>query len=84
MKTETNELDLSKAPLLVHLMELRKRILFCLMFLSLAFCISYYFSEEIYRFLLQPLEQVFANDARHRHMIYTGLHEAFFTYLKLS
>ncbi len=84
MQTETNELNLSKAPLLAHLMELRQRIFYCLLFLSLAFSISYYFSEEIYRFLLQPLERVFANDARHRHMIYTGLHEAFFTYLKVS
>ncbi len=83
-KKEINELDLSKAPLLVHLIELRRRILYCLLFLSVAFCISYYFSEDIYRFLLQPLEQVFLDDARQRHMIYTGLHEAFFTYLKLA
>ncbi len=79
-----NQLDLSKAPLLVHLMELRRRLLHCLLFLALAFCVSYYFAENIYGFLLQPLEKIFAADGHSRHMIYTGLHEAFFTYLKLS
>lgn len=75
--------DLSKAPLLTHLIELRRRLIFCMLFFTLVFCGAYYFVELIYGFLMQPLAQAFDNPEERR-MIYTGLHEAFFTYLKLS
>ncbi|MBT0587581.1 twin-arginine translocase subunit TatC [Alteromonas oceanisediminis] len=72
-----------KTPLLTHLLELRKRLMLCLLFFAIAFGISYYFVEAVYAFLQQPLLQAFQGDSERR-MIYTGLHEAFFTYLKLS
>lgn len=78
-----DDLDLSKAPLLTHLLELRKRLLYCLAFFAVVFGISYLFAEHIYSFLQQPLLQIFGAESGRR-MIYTGLHEAFFTYLKLS
>jgi sec-independent protein translocase protein TatC len=78
-----DELDLSKAPLLAHLIELRRRLLYCLLFFTIAFAVSYQYADKIYTFLLQPLEQAFGT-IDNRRMIYTGLHEAFFTYLKLS
>lgn len=77
------DIDLSKAPLLSHLIELRKRLMYCLLFFVVVFGLSYYFVEYIYAFLMQPLELAFSNP-QERRMIYTGLHEAFFTYLKLS
>ena len=79
----TSELDFYKAPLLKHLIELRRRLIICLLFFILVFGFSYFFSEQIYRFLMQPLETVFSA-SESRRMIYTGLHEAFFTYLKLA
>ncbi len=79
------DLNLSKAPLLSHLIELRKRLLYCMAFFALAFATSYYFSEYIYSFLLQPLITAFGEEGlENRRMIYTGLHEAFFTYLRLA
>lgn len=78
-----DDLDLSKAPLLTHLLELRTRLLYCLAFFAIVFGISYLFAEHIYSFLQQPLLQIFGAESGRR-MIYTGLHEAFFTYLKLS
>ncbi len=78
-----DEVDLSKAPLLSHLLELRRRLLYCLLFFSVAFGISYYFAEDVYAFLLTPLADAFG-DTENRRLIYTGLHEAFFTYLKLA
>jgi sec-independent protein translocase protein TatC len=72
-----------KTPLLTHLLELRKRLLLCLIFFGLILGISYWFAEYIYSFLQQPLLASFGPDSGRR-MIYTGLHEAFFTYLKLS
>src|SRR5688572_24021417 len=75
--------ELAKAPLLSHLLELRKRLLVCLAFFTLAFMGAYYFAQEIYAFLMQPLVHSLGDNG-HRRMIYTGLHEAFLTYLKLS
>ncbi|MDO6712708.1 twin-arginine translocase subunit TatC [Aliiglaciecola sp. 2_MG-2023] len=73
----------NKAPLLTHLIELRRRLLFCFAFFALMFGVSYFFAEQIYSFLQQPLYQIFGPDSGRR-MIYTGLHEAFFTYIKLA
>ncbi len=78
-----DDLDLSKAPLLTHLLELRKRLLYCLVFFAAAFAVAYSFSQPIYQFLQQPLIDVLGPDTQRR-MIYTGLHEAFFTYIKLA
>jgi len=78
-----DNLDLSKAPLLTHLLELRRRLIICLFFFIIIFIGCYFIVEDIYHFLLQPLAQAFGN-SEDRRLIYTGLHEAFFTYLKLS
>ncbi len=72
-----------KTPLLSHLIELRRRILMCFALFICVFAIAYYFSDTIYVFLQQPLIAAF-DDPSQRRMIYTGLHEAFFTYLKLA
>lgn len=80
MSSEQNN---SNAPLLTHLIDLRKRLLICFAFFAIMFGISYFFAEQVYSFLQQPLYQIFGPDSGRR-MIYTGLHEAFFTYLKLA
>ncbi|WP_395343892.1 twin-arginine translocase subunit TatC [Ningiella sp. W23] len=72
-----------KTPLLNHLLELRSRLLRCLLVFVCALGISFYFAESIYSFLQQPLLVTFGENSERR-MIYTGLHEAFFTYLKLA
>ena len=81
MNSET--IDASKAPLLAHLTELRTRLLYCLAAFLCAFALAYYYSDYLFGFLTQPLLDAFGADSNRR-MIYTGLHEAFFTYLKLS
>jgi sec-independent protein translocase protein TatC len=75
--------DPSRAPILTHLIELRQRLLLCLVFFSIVFCAAYYFVADIYAFLMRPLALAFDHPEQRR-MIYTGLHEAFFTYLKLA
>ena len=76
-------LDLSRAPLLTHLMELRRRLLRVVVFCLGAFVVAYAFSGHIYAFLTQPLVEAFGEN-QDRRMIYTGLQEAFVTHLKLS
>ena len=46
---------MDKAPITEHLSELRSRILVSLIFIIIAFGVSFYFSEYIFRVLLSPL-----------------------------
>lgn len=70
-------------PLNEHLHELRNRLLISLAAFLAAFLFCYYFSGYIYRFLAEPLADIFQGEQQRR-MIYTGLTEAFFTYVKLA
>ncbi len=79
----TDGIDLTKTPLLSHLLELRRRLLYCLLVFVLVFVGCFLVARPIYGFLMAPLLEVFGPDSGRR-MIYTGLHEAFLTYLKLS
>lgn len=75
--------NFQKMPLHWHLKELRWRVLTCIVFFALATAISYCYAKEIYDFLAQPLVNA-SNDDYSRRLIFTGLTEAFFTYLKLA
>lgn len=70
-----------KMPLLAHLIELRNRLLISVLAVLVGFLICYIFSEPIFLFLVRPLRKILGPDAR---MIYTGLHEAFMTYMKVA
>ncbi len=74
-------------PLMEHLMELRNRVIVCVVTFILMFAVCYYFSGQIYAFLAQPLADILAQQAGtggDRRMIFTQLYEAFFTYLKVA
>lgn len=79
----TQKNELKAQPLIEHIRELKKRLIYCLVAFFVATGISYYFAEDIYAFLVRPLANVFP-DLSHRHLIYTSLTEAFLTYLKLA
>jgi len=70
-----------KLPLTSHLEELRKRIIACLIAVSIGFCASYFFSEQLFAFLSRPLSKILPDGSS---FIFTGITEAFFTYLKLA
>lgn len=72
-----------KIPLSEHLAELRNRLCYSLVFLVIAVGICYYFAENIYNFLVSPLADLYEGQEGRR-LIYTGLTEAFFTYMKLA
>ncbi|AIL64699.1 Sec-independent protein translocase protein TatC [Rickettsiales bacterium Ac37b] len=71
-----------KVSLSVHIAELKKRVVYSLTVFSLCVMICYHFAGDIYNYLLMPLANVLEGD--NRKIIYTGLTEAFFTYLKLA
>jgi sec-independent protein translocase protein TatC len=74
-----NEIDASRAPLLDHLIELRRRLLYCIAAIVVAFGVSYYFAQDIFAFLVQPLLH-----AGQKTVIYTQLFEAFFVKVKVA
>lgn len=78
---DDDEVENSKAPLLEHLIELRNRLIYSVVALLIAFGVCYMFAEDIFGFLVEPLAKVLGHDKR---LIYTGLTEAFFTYVKVS
>jgi len=81
---DDDAIDSSKMPLLEHLIELRTRLLWSVVAIVVLFMICFYFSTQIYAFLVQPLSDVLDEVGRDRRMIYTALQEAFFTYVKVS
>lgn len=74
-----NEIDATRAPLLDHLIELRRRLLYSMAALAVAFGVSLYFSEQIFAFLVQPLLK-----AGQGTLIYTQIFEAFFVQIKIA
>ena len=67
-----------------HLSELRSRLIKSFLFLIVSFLICYYFSENIYSFLVKPYSTAVIEGGLDRRLIFTALHEAFLTYLKVA
>ena len=79
------DIDDREMPLLDHLVELRNRLMYSAIALILGFIVCYFFAARIYDFLVAPLADIYASMGYdNRRMIYTGLTEAFFTYLKVA
>src|SRR4029079_5808043 len=73
------DIDDTKQPLLEHLVELRRRLLWCLAALAVAFFICLYFARDIFALLVQPLLK-----AGQGKLIYTDIFEAFFVQVKVA
>ena len=67
-----------------HLTELRSRLIKSFIFLLLTFIVCYFFSAEIYSFLVKPYSNAIIENNLDRRLIFTALHEAFLTYLKVA
>jgi sec-independent protein translocase protein TatC len=82
--TEKNDdIDDKKMPLLDHLIELRNRLMWSVATLIVTFIACFYFAKDIYGFLTVPLAHALEGESG-RHMIFTNLTEAFFTYMKVA
>jgi sec-independent protein translocase protein TatC len=71
-------LDATRAPLMTHLVELRKRLIWAMGSFGVCFVACFAFSTQIFDFLIRPLH-VATN-----HLIYTALTEVFFTQVKIA
>jgi sec-independent protein translocase protein TatC len=73
------DIDDTKQPLLEHMIELRRRLLWCLATLVLTFFLCFAFAKDIFAILVQPLLK-----AGQGKLIYTDIFEAFFTQVKVA
>lgn len=77
-------IDDKPMPLLEHLVELRRRLIYSAVGFAAGFALCYHFSGRIYLFLAQPLAHIMEKRGEQPHLIYTALYEAFFTYIKVA
>ncbi len=70
-----------KMSLTDHLVELRKRLMRSLMAIGIGFGLCYFYKDAIFDMITRPLTQVLPKNS---YLIYTGLTEAFFTYMKVA
>lgn len=81
---DPDPIDDKPMPLLEHLVELRRRLLWSSVAFMLCFGLCYHFSGPIYNFLTLPLVHAMRARGDVPHLIYTQLYEAFFTYVKVA
>jgi sec-independent protein translocase protein TatC len=70
-----------KMPFTDHLGELRTRLIRILIVVGIGSALCWYYKEWLFQILTRPLYQVLPQNS---FMIYTGLPEAFFNYMKIS
>jgi sec-independent protein translocase protein TatC len=70
-----------KIPFTDHLEELRERIIKSFIAVAIGFVVCYGFKEKLFELITRPLISVMAEGDQ---LIFTGLPEAFFTYLKVA
>ena len=83
MSSKDNELNKDKQPLLEHLIELRSRIIKTMIMIIVFFIFFYIFADNIYNFLVKPYANAVAGEEGRR-LIFTALHETFFTYIRVA
>jgi sec-independent protein translocase protein TatC len=82
-EVEGEDVEEQRMPLIDHLIELRKRLFYSLIALVITFLICFYFANPIFDFLVAPLADLWQGEDDRR-LIYTALHEKFFTNIKVA
>ena len=78
-----DDIESTKAPLLEHLIELRRRLILTLLAVFVAFLVCFWFARPIYNVLVWPYRLAAGIDTPIE-MIYTAPQEFFFTQVKLA
>ena len=81
--SDEDDIDATKAPLMEHLIELRRRLMWAIAAIFAAFVVCFWFAKPIYNLLLWPYRWAAGVDAPIE-LIYTAPQEFFFTEVKLA
>src|SRR5579864_5293085 len=76
-----DDLEQGKMPLMDHLIELRRRLIYATLALIVAFVPCYYFAPPMYNFIAEPLQRILGPEGK---MIQTGLLEGFITNIRIG
>ena len=79
-----NTAEGARMPLMEHLVELRRRMMYSVATVIIAFIGCYFVAEDIFNFLVDPLRTVLESRGFDAKVVYTHLLEAFFTQLKIA
>lgn len=79
MNAPVDDLEASRAPLLDHLIELRRRLFYCLATVFVAILVTYVFSRDIFTILVHPL--LMAGQTK---IVTIGVFDGFFVQLKIA
>lgn len=85
--TEKDEIEKSSAPLIEHLIELRKRLIWSVGGFFAAFLVCFFFAKQLFNLLVVPFKwatQWAGLDPQKVELIYTAPQEFFFTQIKLA
>ena len=76
------DIDDSKAPLLDHLIELRRRLLYCVAALVVTFALAWWQTPLLFAVLVHPYAKAVGGGVGQ--LVYTKLYEAFFVQIKIA
>ncbi len=79
LSSERDEIDASRAPLLDHLVELRRRLIYCVVTVVVAFVGCFFFARDILQILVHPLVA-----AGQKEIINTDVFGGFFVQVKVA
>ncbi|MER9292036.1 twin-arginine translocase subunit TatC [Mesorhizobium sp. M0518] len=85
--TEKDDIEKSSAPLMEHLIELRRRLIWSLGGFFVAFLVCFFFAKKLFNLLVVPFKwatQWAGLDPHKVELIYTAPQEFFFTQVKLA
>ena len=87
MTSEEEEIEKSSAPLMEHLIELRRRLMWSIGGILVAFLACFFFAKQLFNLLVIPFQwatQWAGLDPSQVELIYTAPQEFFFTQIKLG
>ena len=82
--SNSDNIEDSAAPLIVHLKELRNRILYSIAAFAVCFIIGYLIWQWIFAFLSHPMCKVLAERGQHCQLILIKMQEGFFVAIKIA
>ena len=82
--SDTDEVENSAAPLIEHLAELRRRVLYCIYSLLAAVLFVFFFADPMLDFLVRPLAKILVEYGQESTLIFTAPQEKFFAFFRIS
>lgn len=79
-----NHIEDSSAPLIEHLIELRRRLIWSIAAFIVAMLACFTVADPIYEFLARPIARAMVERGHDPTLIVTGAHKVFFTYVSLA